>query len=265
MIEIIHSAIIGVVQGITEFLPISSSAHLVIIPYVFKWDYKGLGFDVALHLGTVLAIVAYFYKDWVTIIKNVYPTKSKTKSKNYPDNFLIQIIVATIPAIIVGLLIKDYIESKFHSPLFLAFNLILFGIILWLSDRTSRKLEISKINYGQSFLVGLAQSISLVPGVSRSGITMIASRGIGLDRENAARLSFLLGTPAMIGAFLLESKNISANYLNVPFFVGVIVSATAGFLVIKYLLQYLKRGSFAVFTWYRIILALIVIFIYLIR
>lgn len=298
MFEILQSLIIGAIQGITEFLPISSSAHLVLAPYIFGWDYKGLNFDVALHLGTVIAILFYFWKDWTILIteaisnlkfkisnlKSISNDKLgndklmeidqpaspaggwKMENRVYPPNLLWQIIIATIPAAIVGYLISDYVESTLHSPILLASNLIIFGIILYLVDRLTKKSEkILNISYKQSFLVGLAQSLALVPGISRSGITMIAGRSLGLSRESAARFSFLLGTPAMLGAFVFELKNLSFDNINAPFIFGVISSTVFGFLAIKYLLEYLKRGNFSVFMWYRILLATVVLIIYFMR
>ena len=259
MVETIHSIVLGIVQGISEFLPISSSAHLVILPYLFNWQYKGLQFDVALHFGTVIAIVVYFWKDWAKITKSAFTKKSETE---YPSNILWQILVATIPAGLVGYFIADFVESTFHSPYLLAGNLIVFGLLLWLVDKLTKKQLLSKeISYLQSFIVGLAQSIALIPGVSRSGITMIASRSLGLNRESAAKFSFLLGTPAMVGAFILEARKMTVDDLNLPFFAGVAASALAGAFAIKFLLAYLKKSDFSIFVAYRIILALIVLVI----
>lgn len=258
--ELFQSIILGITQGVSEFLPISSSAHLVLIPYLFHWQYNGLVFDTALHFGTVMAIVFYFYKDWLNIIKSGF--KSPTKS-DLPPNFLWQILIATIPAGIAGLILENYVEKYFHSPLLLAINLIVFGLILWLTDKLAKsKQEINRISFGQSLLVGFSQCLALIPGVSRSGITMIASRGLGLKREDAARFSFLLGTPAMIGAFLIQARKLQSSDLNLPFFLGVILSAIAGFLAIKFLLNYLKKSNFSVFLWYRIILAIIVMAVF---
>lgn len=257
MIETIHSTILGVVQGISEFLPISSSAHLVILPYLFNWRYNGLQFDVALHFGTVIAIVIYFWNDWKKIIRSAFTKEPETE---YPSNILWQIIIATIPAGIIGFLIADFVDSTFHSPYLLVINLIIFGLLLWLADKLTRKQLLAKnISYLQSFIVGLAQSIALVPGVSRSGITIIASRSLGLNRESAAKFSFLLGTPAMIGAFTLEARKMTADELGLSFFAGVVASALAGALAIKFLLAYLKKSDFSIFVAYRIILAIIVI------
>ena len=255
--------IIGLVQGITEFLPISSSAHLVIIPYLFHWQYHGLVFDVALHLGTVVAILLFFWRDWQKIIQNGFGKKIES---DYPQNFLWQIIIASIPAAIVGYLIQDKVEQFFHSPALIAINMIVFGLVLWLVDKyTKSSANLTKTTFTSTFLVGIAQSLALIPGVSRSGITMIASRGIGLNRENAARFSFLLGTPAMIGAFLLKIKDVNTSALDQAFWLGVIVSAISGYFAIKYLLIFLQKSNFAIFAWYRIIFALIVIGVFILR
>jgi undecaprenyl-diphosphatase len=193
--------------------------------------------------------------------------RPETRDLNaYPSNLLWQIIIASIPAAILGYLIEDYVESKLHSPLLLAFNLAVFGVILFLVDKYAKtKLEIKNAKYKQSFIVGIAQSLALIPGVSRSGITMLAGRALGLNRESAARFSFLLGTPAMIGAFLFAAKDLTASDLSFAFICGVVSSTIFGFLAIKYLLEYLKKGSFAVFMWYRIALAVIVMAVYFAR
>jgi undecaprenyl-diphosphatase len=292
MIEIFRSIVIGGVQGISEFLPISSSGHLVLVPYVFKWDYQGLAFDVALHFGTAIAIVAFFWKDWMKIIANAINLNKKSKllpadkhgknqssiSSNFlerqsneqydnlPQNLFWQIIIASVPAGIVGFLLNDYVEKYFHSPLLIAMDLIIFGIILWLVDKNSAKnTEIKNMSYGKSFLVGCAQAVALVPGVSRSGITITASRGLGLNRKEAAHFSFLLATPAMLGAFLFELKDLNISDLTLPFILGVISSTVFGFFAIKYLLKYLEKANFNLFVWYRIAIAVIIAAIYFAR
>ncbi|MFA5926725.1 MAG: undecaprenyl-diphosphate phosphatase [Patescibacteria group bacterium] len=282
MIEIGRSFIIGAIQGIAEFLPISSSGHLVLLPYIFKWDYQGLAFDVALHFGTVVALVAYFWRDWLALFFSAVRIRNtKYKIREYPDNLLWQIIVASIPAAMVGLLINGYVEKYLHSPALLAFNLIFFGWLLWFVDKRAkakydlqqaqvglsgnRPPEIRNTRYSHLFLMGIAQSVALVPGVSRSGITMTAGRSLGLSRENSARLSFLLGTPAMIGAFIVEFKDIDKGGLSAAFLIGVISAAVFGFIAIKYLLQYLKKSDFSIFLWYRIALAIMVLALYFTR
>jgi undecaprenyl-diphosphatase len=298
-----QSIILGIIQGATEFLPISSSGHLVLTPYIFGWDYRGLSFDIALHLGTLLAIVFYFWHDIVSIVmrglnithtdpfrrndtdKNNETMKqcnndkdqeasgasatrnSQLVTSNFPKNFLWQMILATLPAIAVGYFLSDIVDNHLHSPLLIAINLAFFGIVLLASDHYRKKANeaIEAISYRSSFVIGLFQAISLMPGVSRSGITMTAGRFLGYSKEAAARLSFLIGIPATAGAFLYEARRLSASDINLANLIALAVTIIVGFLTIKYLLQYLKRGSFAVFAVYRLLLAFVVLAFYLLR
>lgn len=265
MLSIFHGTILGIIQGLAEFLPISSSAHLVLIPYIFNWHYQGLDFDVALHMGTAIAVIVFFWSDWLSILVRAF-SKGKNAVGEYPKNLLWQIIIASIPAAIAGYLLDKHIEALFHSPLLLAINLMVFGIILWVVDRfAGNHFEAKNIGYKQSLIVGVAQCLALIPGVSRSGITLVASRGLGLKREAAARFSFLLGTPATIGAFLFEFRKISAESFTLPFIVSVLVSMIVGLLAIRFLLDYLKKSDFSLFVWYRFVLAAIVILLVIIR
>ncbi len=262
--EIIHSTILGAVQGITEFLPVSSSAHLVLFPYLLNWDYNGLQFDVALHFGTFLAVIAYFWKDWINIFKDAF-SKNSTSSR-YPKNILWQILIASIPAFFVGFFLEPYVEKYLHSPLLLITNLVIFGLLLWSTEFISHNMQKnSNIRYSQSFIIGVAQAIALIPGVSRSGITMTAAKLIGFSKENAARFSFLLGTPAVLGAFVYHIPTLNTGEISISFWIGVLSSTVFGFLAIKYLIQYLKKGSFAVFAVYRIVLAAVVLAFYLMK
>lgn len=273
MQEIISSIIVGGVQGVSEFLPISSSGHLVIIHNLFHWDESNrLAFDIALHFGTAVAIILYFWRDWIGIIAHGLGSKGKKNTNkdsatfHYPDNVLWQIIIASIPAAIAGFLLNDYAETKLGSPVIVAINLAVFGWLIWYIDKKSKSgLKSEALGYKQSLLIGLAQCIALVPGVSRSGITISAARAQGMDREASARFSFLLSTPAILGAFLLNFKHIKEISMGSAFWTGVLASTFFGFLAIKYLLQYLKRSDFAIFLWYRLVVAVIVLAIYLIR
>lgn len=284
--EIIQTIFIGAIQGISEFLPISSSGHLVLVPYFFGWQYQGLSFDVALHFGTAIAIIIYFWNDWIGIIRSAVsgkklaevptansssesePEGSSLRVKNqlptvcYPPNLLWQIAVATIPAVIFGILLMDYEETVFRSPTLIAYNLIIFGILLFFIDKySSKSRDIDKINYKQSFLIGCAQAIALIPGVSRSGITIAAGRAAKFDRKSAARFSFLLSTPAILGATVFSLKDIVYSNLNTAFWASVLSSAIFGFLTIKFLLKFLEKSNFNIFVWYRIIIAGIILLI----
>ncbi len=257
-----HSIVLGIVQGLAELLPISSSAHLWAIPYFFGWPYQGLAFDTALHMGTVLAILTYFWSDWTEIFRSTF---SKKTSNTYPNGFLWQILVATIPAGIAGVLL-DKVESRLETPVIIAITMAVFGFALWAVDRFSKKSEPGKkMGWIQSFIVGTAQCLALVPGVSRSGVTMLTSRALGYDREQSARFSFLIGTPATVGAFLFEARKLSSADLNLTFFAGVFFAAIFGFLAIKYLLNYLKRSDFSIFAIYRLIFAIVLLSVYFSR
>jgi len=274
--EFYHSAILGAVQGITEFLPISSSGHLIALPYLFNWKYDGLDFDIALHFGTVIALLFVFWRDWLIIINQGFRglinrldknfNKSADPKSNYPENLLWQLVLATIPAAISGLIIEKYVESYFHSPILLAINFALFGLLLWIADKkSSNKLTIADLGYKRSFLIGLLQSIALIPGISRSGITIITGRAIGLDRESAARFSFLLAMPAMIGAFVLKAKDLAGDDLSMTLGIGVLFSTLFGILAIRFLLNFLKKSSFSIFAYYRLFLAIIILMFVVLR
>jgi undecaprenyl-diphosphatase len=269
MISNFHAIILGAVQGLTEFLPISSSGHLVIIPYFFGWAYQGKAFDVALHAGTVVALLIYFWRDWLKIIINGFKKKTAVAadvSWPYPNNFLWQIVVASIPAAILGLAIDKWAGDNLNSVLFIAFNLAVFGWLLWFVDKKAKSdLAPGKLTYGKSFIVGLFQSIALIPGISRSGITLIGSRFVGLAREESARFAFLIGTPAIIGAFLVELPKIIKDDLGLSFWIGVITAAIFGVVAIKFLINYLKKHDFSLFLWYRLAIAALVIIVFLIR
>ena len=273
MISVFHAIILGIVQGLTEFLPISSSGHLLVIPYIFKWAYQGKAFDVALHAGTVVALLIYFWKDWLTIIKNGFAKKPVVTNSAWPysQNFLWQIVVASIPAAIFGLAI-DKLMGKWSDEhvtaaiILTAINFIVFGWLLWYMDKESdSNTTPAAMTYKKAFIVGLFQSIALIPGVSRSGITLTGSRLVGLAREEAARFSFLLGTPAIIGALLVELPKIIHEGLGLSFWLGVITAAIFGIAAIKFLMGYLKKSDFSLFVWYRVAVAVIVIAVLIVR
>ncbi|MEI6499249.1 MAG: undecaprenyl-diphosphatase UppP [bacterium] len=266
MTNILQSIVIGATQGITEFLPISSSGHLIALPYIFRWPEHSLAYDVALHFGTAIALLAFFWRDWLRIIQGAFSKDTTKATSKYPRNLLWQILVASIPAMIVGLILDKYVENYFHSPILLAANFAIFGICLWAADKySSQDQKLENMGYKKSILIGLAQCLALIPGVSRSGITMVAARTQGLNREESARFSFLLGTPAMVGAFVFKFKDISGGDLSISFWIGVATSAIFGFVFIKFLLDYLKKGSFSVFAWYRLIFAAILLAVYLLK
>jgi len=266
----IQAIVLGLVQGLGEFLPISSSAHLIIVPWLFGWGDQGVSFDVALHLGTSLAIISYFFKDWLEIFKGsaLYTFKKNTSPENKSHrNILIYLIIATIPGAIIGLLLESIIETKFRQPLLIAFNMVLLGTLMGIADkRFSGKKTFSDLKLIDSLVMGFSQSIALVPGVSRSGVTMTTGLFLGMDRTTVARFSFLMATPITLGACVLKLPHLFSNGgVTGPLVVGIIVSAITGFLSIKYLLSFIRKYSFRIFVYYRYVFAFIVVLIYLIR
>lgn len=254
--DIIQALILGIVQGLGEFLPISSTAHLILVPYFFGWPDPGLSFDVALHLGTLIAVVGYFWKDWLEIISNVF--NKKTESKN--NNLFWLIIVATIPGVIAGYFFEKDAETVFRNPLIIAFTLSAVGLILYLADKFSKKeRSINELGLKDAIIIGLAQAVAIIPGVSRSGATITAGLFRKLDRASAARFSFLLSTPIIFGAVILKLPHLLKEGISAQIIIAVLASAVSGYLAIKYLLKFLEKSSYAIFFWYRLILAAIII------
>ena len=268
---IIQSIILGIVQGLTEFLPISSSGHLNLFPWVFNWFDGGRmpeAFDVALHIGTLLAIVLYFWKDWLGLIIGGYNQTIKKKPSQEGKIFW-YIVLSTIPAGILSLVL-DKIVGKIIGDnlnlemLLIAIALIVLGIILYIVDEKSKsKTDYEHITFKQSLWIACSQAIAAAfPGTSRSGITMTTARFLGVDRESAAKYSFLLATPITLAAVVFDLKHFT---FDASFFIGVLTSFIVGFFIIKFLMDYLKKGSFKVFAIYRVIIGIIVIGLYLFR
>ena len=256
---IFHAIILGIVQGLTEVLPISSSAHLVFVPWFFKWDYQGLSFDIALHVGTAFAFIIYFFKDWVNIVSSAF-----TRDKAAKSNILWFIIIATIPGALAGLVLEKKAETIFRSPLLMAAMLALFALVLWMADHMGKKeRSMEKLDLRTALTIGLAQAIAIIPGVSRSGITMTAGLFKGLTREAAARFSFLLATPIIIAAGVLKLSKLCATDLDGAFYAGVIASAVSGFIGIRFLMDFVKRSSLNIFVFYRIAIAVAVLVIFI--
>lgn len=259
---IYQALIMGIVQGLGEFLPISSSAHLVLAPWVFGWKDPGLSFDVALHMGTLFAVVAFFWRDWVELFSEAIIKRRGTKKAS----LFWCLVVATIPGALAGFLLEKQAETVFRNPLLIAIMLILMGLILYLVDRhAAKRKSILEISFSDSLLIGLSQAFAIIPGVSRSGVTMTAGRALGLTRETAARFSFLLSTPIIFGAGVMNLKDLSPGDVDLPFIIGVVTSAVVGFLSIGFLLRYLTERSFGLFVWYRFVLGLAIIGLVLIR
>jgi|SRR3989344_6238641 len=247
---IFHAIILGAIQGLTEFLPISSSAHLYLVPYVFGWDYQGLGFDVALHWGTLLAVLAVFGKDYIRFLRK--------------DRRMVWLLVlGCLPAAVIGFFFKDQAETVFRHPLVSVVTLVGFAWLLNLADKKTGEENLNVLDQKKTLAIGLAQSLALVPGVSRSGITMTAGMFSGLTREAAAKFSFILSGPVIFGAGLVALPDVTQ--VTGQLAAGFLAAAVSGFLAIKFLLKYLNRHGFKVFVWYRVILAVVILFIYLSR
>lgn len=261
---LIHSIILGIVQGLAEFLPISSSAHLIIIPWLLKWPEHTLAFDIALHLGTLTAIIIYFFKDYIMIIGN-----GLMKPKTQEGKLFWYIIIASIPAAVFGLILNKIVEDIFRGQiLVIAVVIFIFGIIIFLVDKLIKKEKnILQLNILHAFLIGLSQAFALFPGVSRSGITITIGMGLGYKRADAARFSFLLSGPVIFGAGILSLlKNYKTVQNELYFFtVGFITAVIFGLLSIHFLLSYLKKHSFTPFIIYRIALASFIVMIFIIR
>ena len=238
---IFEAIILGIVQGLTELLPISSSAHLALIPWIFNWNIPE-SFDVALHFGTLLAIGIFFFKDWIELIKGGYKQVVK-KEKSTEGKMFWYLVIATIPGGIIGFILDKFAgDTLTQLPLLIATALIVMGIILYIVDKKApTKTEFENMSFKQTFLIGLSQALAFIPGVSRSGVTMTTGRMLGVSRESTAKYSFLLSTPIVLAATIFKIKDF---VFNIPFFVGVFVSFIVGLIVIKFLLEYLKKGSF---------------------
>lgn len=259
---IFQAVVLGVVQGLTELLPISSSGHLNLIPWVFGWQITE-SFDVALHFGTLLAIGIFFFKDWIALIKGGYKQVVK-KEKTQEGKMFWYIVIATIPGGAIGFLLDHFVgDSLGKMPLLIAFALIIMGIILYVVDKKApNKTTYDEMNFKQTFLIGLSQALAFIPGVSRSGVTMTAGRIMGIERESTAKYSFMLSAPIVLGATIYKFKDF---VFSVPFIIGVLVSFIVGLVVIKFLLDYLKKGSFKIFAIYRVILGIFIIGLFLFR
>ncbi len=256
------AVIYGIVQGLTEFLPVSSSGHLALLPLVAKFKDPGLVFDLAMHLGTALAVSLYFYKDLLRIMKNsFYLILPRKKCDGFTKNF----IVATFATGVFALLLKDHAESLGRKGSLIAINLIIFGVLLYLADKWGRieeKVMEKDSSWKKGLIIGLLQVLAIFPGVSRSGITITGGRILGLSKEESSSFSFLLSLPLIVAGALLKFKDISEFGIKFDYglsFIGISVSFLTGFVTIHFFLKMLKRIEFSYFMIYRIILGIAVI------
>jgi undecaprenyl-diphosphatase len=246
-----EAIILGIVQGLTEFLPISSTAHLILFPWFLNWrgEINTLTFDVALHAGTLLALILFFWRDWLELIFK-------------KQRLFGLIILASIPAGAAGFLLNDIVENNLREPLVISIMLIAVGILMLVAERTNKHKGLEKTGLKDSLIIGLAQALAIIPGVSRSGITISAGLFRGFEREAAARFSFLLSTPLIAGATALHLKEALISQTNHDFrlfFAGIITSFITGFIAIKFLLKFLKKNPLNLFVYYRFVLSAVII------
>jgi undecaprenyl-diphosphatase len=264
-VEIQHIVILSLVQGLTEFLPISSSAHLILVPVLTDWPDQGLAFDVAVHAGTLAAVVLYFRRELARMLVEWF---ASFKGRLTPDARLAwAVLIGTIPVGLAGLLFKDVIETQLRSPMVIAVATIVFGLLLWYADSTGKR---SKNEYGlllcDVLIIGVAQALALIPGTSRSGITITAALMLGLNREAAARFSFLLSIPVIFLAGSLET----VEYLGAvrvedaqPLLIGALLSAVSAYACIHYFLKLLERIGMMPFVAYRLVLGVVLVALYI--
>jgi undecaprenyl-diphosphatase len=261
---------LGLVQGATELLPISSSAHLILVPWLADWEYLeenddfNQTFDVALHLGTLIAVAAYFWSDLVALTLAWFRSVRRRRAAMPDERVAWFVVVATVPAAVVGALGSEAIPEHLGEPWQIAILLALFGVLLWIADRQAVRREMADLGMREAVLVGVAQSLALAPGVSRSGITITAGRFLGLGRDEAARVAFLLLVPITLGAVLWQGLtdvvlgDVPPGSAG-PFVVGVLAAAASGVVAIVALLGYVRRHDYTIFVVYRLLLALFVI------
>jgi undecaprenyl-diphosphatase len=273
METLFQALVTGIVQGLTEFLPISSSGHLIVVPYVLGWRdpfITSLSFSVVLHLGTLVALLAYFWRDWARLVPAGLAVLRDRSFRGDPDRRLAWLVAATLPpAAAAGLLLEELIEQQFRQPLLVALMLVVGGAIMWVADRHGRKTSsMERLGLGGAFFIGCAQALALVPGISRSGISISAALALGLTREAAARFSFLMATPIIAGAGAFEMRRLLLGQAGVPVdagvaLVGFVAAALSGLAAIAGLLRFLRQRPMTVFVVYRVVLAAVVVAVFL--
>jgi undecaprenyl-diphosphatase len=252
---------LGIIQGLSEFLPISSSAHLALAPWLFGWEDPGLAFDVALHFGTLIAVLWYFRSEWAALVRAAFGILTTGRVETPEKRRVIYLIIATIPGAIGGYLLQEQAASTFRSPQLIGVTLIVMGIILWLVDKlVDQRRVLGEMRWIDALLIGLSQVVALIPGVSRSGATMTTSRGLRFDRESAAEFSFLMSMPIIVAAIVVEGpKALAEGGLTNEIMSGVVASAVSGWLAISILMRYVSKHSYGIFAFYRVALGITVL------
>ena len=276
----IQAIVLGIVQGLTEFIPISSSAHLIIVPWIMGWPDPGLAFDAALHLGTLAAVLVYFIGDWLAIAKGLFASIRERRITGGHYRLLAWLILAgSVPGALAGVLLDDFVEEVFHGPggahatggiLMMAALILGLAALLLLAEIIARHTrEMENVTWRDALIIGTAQALAVLPGVSRSGATITAGLLLGLKREAAARFSFLLATPLVAGAGLKKIYDLAKAGMpaadQTAFVLGLLAAAVSGYLCIALLLRYLQRNSTVPFVIYRVGLAAVLVAMALLR
>jgi undecaprenyl-diphosphatase len=267
-----QAVILGIVQGLGEFLPISSSAHLILVPWLFGWEDPGLAFDVALHWGTLVAVLFVFWRDWIALARAGLASVLERKVAGDPQRQLFwALVIATVPGAIIGKLLAHKAEDALRSPLLIAGTMTAMGALLWVADlKGHKKREMNQMGFGEAAMIGLAQACALIPGVSRSGATISLGLFFGYTREGIARFSFLMSTPIILGAGLLKAPALvhalrgqtmagEPNITVAALLGGMAAAAVVGTLVITWILKFLKTDGYKVFALYRFAVAALVL------
>lgn len=248
-----QALVLGAVQGLTEFLPVSSSAHLILIPWLLNWQDPGLAFDVALHLGTLLALLIYYWQTWTKLLGSLVNNDVASR------RLLFLLIIASVPGAVIGVLLEKQAETVFRSPLLIASTMAVMGMVLWVVDRLFRsRRKMSDFTAADALFIGFSQALAIVPGVSRSGATITMARALGIEREDAANFSFLMATPIIAGAGLLEARKLFAAGMHGPVLLGFLASAVFGVAAIAGLIRFIRTRTYQPFAWYRVAVALVV-------
>jgi len=265
--DLIQLILISLIQGISEFLPISSSAHLVLLPKLMSWNDQGLSIDIAAHLGSLLAVIYYFRTDFINIVVNGFGPVFGSKYARVDYKLFWLIILASLPALIGGFIFHDVISTYLRNPLVVAFTTIFFGFFLWISDIVGKKSrKITTITKKDALIIGLSQVLSLIPGTSRSGITMTTGLLLGLDRQTAIKFSFFMSVPIISMAALYEAWNLIQDgelIIIKDFLITIFFSATSSFFTIHFFLKFIDKIGMIPFVIYRLILGITLLFIFL--
>jgi len=263
----LHAIVLGMVQGLGEFLPISSSGHLIVVPWLLGWPPHSLSFDVALHMGTLAAVLYAFYDDWRRIL--VAGMRGTLAGRPFadPDSRLLWLLaVGSVPGVVAGLLLEDLADTTFRSPALVGVTMALMGVILFVADRSGKgTADARAVTLRDALLIGVAQAMALIPGVSRSGATISMGLFPGHPRAEAARFSFLLATPVPLGAAALKSRYLFEPGQGLPIVAGIVTAAIFGFASIRFLLAYVRTRDYRPFVYYRLIFAALVAAVLLAR